>query len=102
MKSNDDEINKAINRRLQTAIEAVINQQVVENDPPETNETLERLQSEGFSKEEAYSLIGHLVSLEVAEELAGESGINMERYVQGLEKLPAPFAKERIKPEDEA
>ena len=89
-----------INQRLQSAIEAVINQQIAENDPPQTIETIERLQSEGFSREEAYTLVGHLVSMEVAEELIGENGMDMERYIDGLEKLPAPFAKERIADED--
>ncbi len=96
------EIELEVNERLKTAINAVINQQISEKDPPETLETLERLQDEGFSKEEAYMLIGHIVSMEVAEELAGEGGINMERYVISLEKLPEPFAEPKIKdPDDE-
>lgn len=89
------EIHRKINERLKLAIHAVINQQIAERNPPETLETLERLQSEGFSEEEAYNLIGHLVSMEVAEQIAGESGINMERFLVALEKLPAPFAKDR-------
>jgi phosphohistidine phosphatase SixA len=90
-----------INQRLQSAIEAVINQQIAENNPPQTTETIERLQSEGFSREEAYILVGHLVSMEVAEELIGEKGIDMERYIDALEKLPAPFAKPRVKDDDD-
>ncbi len=89
-----------INQRLQSAIEAVINQQIAENNPPQTIETIERLQTEGFSKEEAYTLVGHLVSMEVAEELIGEKGLDMERYVDALEKLPAPFTKERSADEE--
>ena len=90
-----------INQRLQSAIEAVINQQIAENNPPQTIETIERLLSEGFSREEAYTLVGHLVSMEVAEELVGEKGLDMERYVDALEKLPAPFAKERMTDEED-
>ena len=93
-------IQQQINSRLKTAIDAAINQQVAEKNPPQTAETIERLQSEGFTKEEAYTLVGHLVSLEVAEELIGKQGMNMERYIVALEQLPAPFAKE-IKTEDE-
>lgn len=89
------EIKQEINKRLRNAINAVINQQIAENDPPETIETIERLQAEGYSKDEAYTLVGHLVSLEVAEELAGEQGINMDRFVEALERLPEPFAKEK-------
>ncbi len=90
-----------INERLKTAINAVINQQIAEKNPPETLETLERLQDEGFSQEEAYLLIGHLVSMEVAEELAGEGGINMDRYVASLEKLPEPFSESKTKDPDQ-
>ncbi|MBU2514483.1 hypothetical protein KJ966_24415 [bacterium] len=95
------EIEQEINRRLQNAINAVINQQIAEKDPPETIETIERLEAEGFSRDEAYVLVGHLVSLEVAEQLAGEQGIDMNRYVAALEKLPEPFAKKRQSEDDE-
>jgi hypothetical protein len=96
------EIKQEIDRRIQAAIKAVIEQQIAENKPPEVVETLERLQSEGFTQEESYTLIGHLVSLEVAEELVGEEGLNLDRYVVALEKLPTPFAKARNQePEDE-
>lgn len=89
------------NQRLQNAIEAVINQQIAENDPPQTIETIERLQTEGFARKEAFTLVGHLISMEVAEELIGESGLNMDRYIAALEKLPAPFAKARVKDEED-
>ncbi len=95
------ELQKEINLRLQNAIEAVINQQIAENNPPQTVETLERLQAEGFSRKEAYTLVGHLVSMEVAEEMIGEKGIDLDRYIEALEKLPAPFAKERIKDDED-
>lgn len=91
----EKEITEIINQRIKNAINAVIEQQIAERNPPETLETIERLQVEGFSEEEAYTLVGHLVSLEVAEELAGEEGLNMQRYIAALERLPAPFARER-------
>ncbi len=99
--SKKEEIQQEINKRLRNAINAVINQQIAENNPPETIETIERLQAEGFSKDEAYTLVGHLVSLEVAEQVAGEQGINMARFVAALERLPEPFAKERQTDSDE-
>ena len=90
-----------IDRRLKIAIDAAINQQVAQRNPPQTIETIERLQAEGFTKEEAYTLVGHLVSLEVAEELIGKQGMNMERFILALEQLPAPFAKERQTEDDD-
>ncbi len=89
------EIEKEISQRLQNAIRAVIEQQIAENDPPETVETFERLLEEGFSRDETYALIGQLVSLEMAEEIAGKEGMNIERYAVALEALPEPFARPR-------
>lgn len=97
----EKEIAEQINTRLKAAIEASINQQVAENNPPETNQTLERLQSEGFTKDEAFSLVGHLVSLEIAEELAGKQGFNLDRFIIALEHLPEPFAKPRQKDDED-
>ncbi len=86
-------INNIINDRLTKAFHAVINQQIDEKNPPEVLETFERLQEEGFSKEEAYALISQLISLEVAEELTGKGQINVNRYVDALGILPKPFTQ---------
>ena len=94
-KANDE-----INKRLTRAIHAVIDQQIAEKNPPETLETYERLLEDGFSHEEIYSLIGHLIGMEMAEQIRGSGGINMARYVAALEELPAPFAKPKQDEED--
>jgi len=91
-----EKISQQMNERIQNAIRAVINQQMAEKNPPETLETFERLQDEGFSEDEAYSLIGQIVSMEVAEEIGGAGTINIERFVVGLEALPEPFTKPRV------
>lgn len=82
-----------IQDRLTAAIDAVIEQQFAEKDPPETLATYERLQEEGFSAEEARGLVAQVVSLEVAEMFAGNGGIDVERFKDALEKLPKPFAE---------
>ena len=97
----EKDIDRSINERLGNAIRAVIDQQLEERDPPETLETFERLMEEGFSNEEAYGLIGQLISMEIAEEIAGESGFDFERYVEALENLPEPFTKPRKSYEDD-
>jgi len=91
----DKGISRQINSRIQQAIKAAIDQQIAENDPPETGQTFERLLDEGFTAEEAYRLIGQLISLEIAEEIRGEGGMNMARYVSALQELPAPFTQSR-------
>ncbi len=96
-----DSTDRIINERLKNAFKAVIDQQIDEKDPVETLETLERLQDEGFTEEEAYTLISHLIGLEVAEEVVGGTGIDMNRYIASLEALPRPFAKPRKVDEEE-
>lgn len=90
----------AINERLTRAIHAVIDQQIAENDPPETLLAYERLLEDGFTHDEAYALIGQLIGMEMAEEIRGEGGLNMARYVAALEELPAPFAKPKHEEDD--
>ena len=97
----DKDIDRLITERLGNAIRSVIDQQIEERDPPETLETFERLIEEGFVDEEAYGLIGQLISMEIAEEIAGEAGFDFERYIEALEKLPEPFTKPRKNYEDD-
>ena len=81
-----------IQERLAAAIDAVIEQQLATQDPVETLLTLERLQEEGFSHAEARGLIAQVVSLEVAELVAGTGVLDLERYITSLSELPQPFA----------
>ncbi len=56
--------------RLQQAINAVIEQQLAANDPPEMRLTLARLIAQGLTDQEARILIGHVVVEEVLQVLA--------------------------------
>ncbi|MFH2132456.1 MAG: hypothetical protein ABIK68_18920 [bacterium] len=89
----DKTVENEMNERLLNAIHAVIDQQIAEKNPPDTLIAYERLLDDGFTHDEAYSLIGQLVGMEIAEEIRGEGGLNMARYAAALEELPAPFAK---------
>lgn len=82
-----------IQERLAAAIDAVIEQQLATKDPVEALLTLERLQEEGFSYAEARGLIAQVVSLEVAELVAGTGVLDLERYINSLNDLPRPFAE---------
>jgi hypothetical protein len=66
----------------------VVNNQLKANDPPETRETLERLVSEGISKEDAKIYIAQAVSVEVYHTLKNKKPFNPERYVRNLKRLP--------------
>ncbi|MGK0289920.1 MAG: hypothetical protein ACI86H_001369 [bacterium] len=84
---------KLINKRLAGAIREVIDNQIYDDSPPETGETLERLIEVGFTQDQAYDLMGRVVSIEVLELVVEGKDFDMPRYVEALEKLPSPFAK---------
>jgi hypothetical protein len=76
------------NPRLKSAIIQVVENQIKSNEPPETKQTLDRLISEGFSKNEAKELIGTVVVAEVFDVMKEGKPFNLKRYVKGLNKLP--------------
>jgi hypothetical protein len=80
---------------LQRAILEVVDNQIRENDPPETQETLTRLMDEGYSETEARRLIGSVVVVEIYNVLKQGKPYNHERYVNSLNNLPElPFDEE--------
>ena len=70
----------------------IINNQIRENNPPETKLTLDRLISEGFSERDAMEMIGCVVISEIFDVLKNKEEFNEERYIAELNKLPeSPF-----------
>ena len=53
------------NPHLKAAILQVVNNQLNDNDPPETKQTYDRLIKEGFPEKEAKRLLGCVVSAEI-------------------------------------
>ena len=66
----------------------IIDNQIRDNNPPETKETLDRLISEGISEKEAKDLIGCVVISEIFDVLKNKEEFNEERYIAALDKLP--------------
>ena len=88
MEKNDE---KQISERLNKAIREVIDNQIYDNEPPETAECLERLVEEGFSQDEAYTLIGRVVSKELTAVFVDQRPFDQEKYVKALIDLPTPY-----------
>ena len=82
-------------KRLQGAINEVIKSQVLEENPPETRETLLRLLKEGFSEQQTLQLIGHVVAAEVFGVMQKGQPYDEKRYIQKLKQLPALPWKEK-------
>ena len=66
----------------------IINNQIRDNNPPETKQTLDRLISEGISEKEAKDMIGGVVISEIFDVLKNKEEFNEERYIAALDKLP--------------
>lgn len=74
------------------AIVEAIENQIRDNDPPETALTLARLVKGGESRENAMRLIGCAMAVELFEILKNNRPFDEQRYVQNLRRLPElPF-----------
>ena len=73
---------------LNTAILEVVDNQIRENNPPETKLTYERLLREGHTEEEAKRLIGSVVATEIFHVLRDRKEFDKERFVNALNMLP--------------
>jgi hypothetical protein len=85
-----------VNPHLHAAIMAVVDNQLRSNDPPQTQQTFKRLIDAGISEKEAKRLIACVVSAEIFDVLKKQEPFNLERFVKGLDKLPAmPWDEEK-------
>ncbi|NTW60129.1 MAG: hypothetical protein HGB21_15340 [Nitrospirae bacterium] len=81
-------MSKKFNPRLQAAYLEVVENQLVNNDPPETRQTYERLVREGHSEKDAKKLIGAAIAAETYWILKENQPFNQARFVAALNKLP--------------
>ena len=85
----NDEVTDDENRQqMRAMIMGVIENQLRDQDPPETKETYDRLIADGHSDQEARNLIGTALSSEIVEISTHKKDHSQERYIQWLRKLP--------------
>ena len=75
--------------RLRAAVLEVVENQIRDGTPPETRQTIERLQREGVSADDAKSLIAALVAAEIFSIAKDKRPFDERRFVECLHKLPA-------------
>lgn len=81
-----------VNENLREQIFEIIKNQLENNDPPETQETYDRLRKEGFDDFTCKQLIGQCLSVELFDAIKFKKPYNNERYVKNLKALPKePF-----------
>ena len=73
---------------LKRVIIETVENQLRDNNPPETRLTLQRLESEGVSTEDAKKFIGCAISTEIFNIGKNKEEFNLERFVKNLQKLP--------------
>ena len=81
------------NPQLQPAIMEVVENQLRNNDPPETGQTFKRLIQAGHSEKAAKRLIACVVSAEIFDVLKKQEPFNLDRFVKSLNKLPQCLEK---------
>ena len=77
------------NPRLKATFLEVVENQIRDNDPPETRATLVRLKSQGISEEDAKLYIGQAVCVEVWDIMKNKTGFNIQRFIRNLKNLPS-------------
>jgi len=66
----------------------VVDNQIRNDDPPETRQTFNRLISQGISEEDAKIYIGQAVCVEIWDIMRNRKEFNKERFVRNLKRLP--------------
>jgi len=79
---------KKSNPHLKAAFLEVVDNQLADNDPPETRETLNRLMKKGISEGDAKIYIAQVASLEMFDILKHQKEFNLNRYIKNLNRLP--------------
>ena len=80
---------------MQAAIMEVVENQLRNDDPPQTQQTFRRLIEAGHSEKEAKRLIACVVSAEIFDVLKKNEPFNLDRFVKGLNQLPTmPWEEE--------
>lgn len=66
----------------------IVENQIRERNPPETQKTLQRLMSEGYTSSEAREFIAAVLVTEIFTMLKNQEVFDKERFVAALCKLP--------------
>ncbi len=78
----------SVNPALTEAILAVVDQQMRDQNPPETRRTFERVVAQGYTPEDARRLIGNVVAQEIFAVMQREEAYHEQRYIRALRGLP--------------
>ncbi|MBC8174175.1 MAG: hypothetical protein H8E82_00760 [Candidatus Marinimicrobia bacterium] len=83
MNTNEQEYNPQLKR----VVLEVVENQIRKKTPPETEQTLNRLMDDGYSRERAVKMIASVVMMEIWDVLGDESNFDEKKFVKQLKKL---------------
>ena len=75
------------NPRLKRLVLEVVDNQIRDNNPPETKATLERLMKSGHSRQESREIIGAAIAKQIWEIMAQGAEFDEAKYSAELRKL---------------
>lgn len=80
------------NEKLREQIFDIIENQLRDNDPPETRATYDRLRKLGYDDSNTRQFIGQCLAVELFDVMKHGKPYNKERYLKNLKSLPKePF-----------
>ena len=88
-------------KRLNSAILEIVDNQLRDEDPPQTKATYARLVKQGYSDQEARNLIGCAVTTEIYDVLKQSKPYNDKRFLKALRRLPSkvdPLIQTTLRP----
>ncbi len=75
------------NPRLKALILEVVDNQINDNDPPITRETMERLKAGGYTEKRAKEMIGSVVAIYIYEIMKNGKDFDVVKYAKDLKRL---------------
>ncbi len=75
------------NPRLKALILEVVDNQINDNDPPITRETMERLKARGYTEKKSKEMIGSVVVTYIYEIMKNGKNFDVVKYSRDLKRL---------------
>ena len=75
------------NPRLKALILEVVENQLADNDPPITRETMDRLKTRGYTEQKAKEMIGSVVVMYIYETMKNGKVFDVAKYTRDLKRL---------------
>ncbi len=86
-----------VNIRLHLAMHEIVASQLADDDPPEVNETAQRLLAAGYDRHEVLHMLAGAMSGQIHAALTAAAPYNHAQHVAALRALPASWERDRAK-----